>query len=83
MIDVSPIDELREARSRLAQLANHDPRQYAALLRMSVTTLPGSYLAQPLLPETTPAHVPNQNFADSLPANGSERVAKAPALGLP
>lgn len=50
MIEIPPLEELREARRRLADQAGNDVERYAALLAQVSSTLPGTYVAKPLLP---------------------------------
>ncbi len=54
MIDLLPIDELREVRRRLAAEHGEDPHRYAAMLAEVARSLPGSYVAQPSVPPPAP-----------------------------
>ena len=54
MIDLLPINELREVRRRLATEHGEDPRRYAAMLAEVARILPGTYIAQPLVPPPAP-----------------------------
>ncbi len=52
MKDIPVIAELRAIRQRLAQEQELDIQRYAAMLREVAQTLPGDYVAEPLLPQT-------------------------------
>ena len=54
MIELPPIDELREARQRLAEAQGEDARRYAAMLAEVARTLSGTYIAKPLVPQPAP-----------------------------
>jgi hypothetical protein len=54
MIDIPPLEELRESRRRLAEQEGEDVQRYAAMLAQVSRTVPGSYVAQPLLPQASP-----------------------------
>ncbi len=49
MIEIPPLEELRDVRRRLAEQAGNDVEHYAALLAQVSATLPGTYVAKPLL----------------------------------
>jgi predicted RecB family nuclease len=51
MIDIPTIDELREARRRLAEQSGLDVQRYAALLQQAAARQPGTYVSTPLLPQ--------------------------------
>jgi hypothetical protein len=51
MIQIPPIDELREIRRNLAEQCNNDPSRYAEMLRQVAVTRPGQYVQQPLMSE--------------------------------
>jgi hypothetical protein len=50
VIDLPTIDELREARRRLAEENGLDPHRYAAMLEQQARSLPGTYVTKPLTP---------------------------------
>lgn len=54
MIDIPVIDELREARRRLAEEHENDVDRYAAMLAAVASGLPGTYVTKPLLPPALP-----------------------------
>jgi hypothetical protein len=54
MIDMSPIEELRETRRRLADACGGDAERYAAMLQEVTRNLPGDYITRPLLPPRSP-----------------------------
>ncbi len=54
MIDIAPLEELRQTRRRLAEQHGDDAQRYAAMLALVPRTLPGTYVAQPLLPQVYP-----------------------------
>jgi hypothetical protein len=58
MIEVPTIDELRDARRRLAEQAGLDIQQYAALLQEMGRQSPATYVVTPLLPQPWPPPVP-------------------------
>lgn len=49
MIDVTPIDELREVRRRLAVELGQDVERYAKMLAETASKTPGTYVAKPLV----------------------------------
>ena len=49
MIDIPPLDELRETRRRLAEQQGENVERYAAMLVQVSRTVPGNYVAQPPL----------------------------------
>jgi hypothetical protein len=60
MMDIPLIDELREARRRLSEQQEDDPRRYAAMLQQTSQNLPGSYVTDPLPAEET-THPPQSS----------------------
>jgi hypothetical protein len=55
MIDFGPIDELREARRRLAAESDYDIHRYAEMLRAMGANSTVTYVTQPLLPDAPPS----------------------------
>lgn len=54
MIDIPPLEELRETRRRLADQEGQNLQRYAAMLAQVSRTVPGNYVAAPLLPHLSP-----------------------------
>ena len=50
MIEIAPIEELRETRRRLAEQCAEDVQRYAEMLREVSGTFPGVYVTEPLFP---------------------------------
>lgn len=48
MIEIAPIEELREVRRRLSEVERGDVAKYAAMLRQVAKQLPGEYVSAPL-----------------------------------
>jgi hypothetical protein len=53
MIDIPPVDELRETRRRLAEEHGEDAERYAAMLADLARVLPGDYVVKPLVPQVS------------------------------
>ena len=48
MIQIPPLDELREVRRRLSEACGNDPARYAEMLREMARNNPGPYITQPM-----------------------------------
>jgi hypothetical protein len=59
MKNVPLLDELLGIRQRLAREQNLDVEKYAEMLRQIAQTLPGDYVAHPLLPAIEPPQSPD------------------------
>lgn len=48
MIQIPPLDELREVRRRLSEAYGNDPVRYAEMLREMSRNHPGPYITEPM-----------------------------------
>jgi hypothetical protein len=69
MIEIPPIDELREIRRQLSESCGNDARRYAEMLREVASRVPGQYVTRPLIPSGTASLPQAAASPESTPAN--------------
>lgn len=61
MIENPVLEELRAIRRRLAEEHHFDIERYAMMLREVAQSIPGTYITQPILPQTLPLEAQAKN----------------------